>query len=1347
MRWGGIFRVWYFNKPWVMVASADDCQKLYSSARNLNEKSDEVDITKLSVGDGLYARAGSLYHERRKLLNPGYGISLIRKSIPNINQHSAMLVKTYLKFAESGENVNTYPIMTKAAIRLVWDSLFGKKIADDAPDVSNYINAMFTSSYYHTNRVFKPWLRPDFIFNMTAGSKLAWMGFISSMISPKGRIYWEKKKTFSRRSVEDVSKSSEESENVKGDDWECYLDYLLEQQEKGLLQEKDVLCEFSVFTIGGYETTSIALTNALYLLATYPEHQKKIVEELDSIFGEGFDPSTFQVTMNQVKEMKHLDLCLKEVLRLYPPLSMSPKRTTEDIQLDDGRVIPAGVQLFVFMYWIHRDPKYFPDPEAFIPERFSKESDFYREKATYSYIPFSVLPRSCIGQSYAMVSLKIFLAYLLKAYEWTAVTPRDQLKMSFQYSSHPKNSILKLKPRIMSEGSKRPHSDGDSGNTSNGGPCPSPPPWKKMLLEPISIGRISSLEEMNCKVLKVQHEQIRQRLQQRQKLEEELNKRIEQLENQLRNQTCLSNGINRHWSQLNEDLGILLRKFHTGMDQVDEVVEGGGFSLVSSVAQLTMDHPEELDTILEQQRVKASIFSVVKMLEAFENLRKRREEVTAMLNSGEVGTNALESAVWEANIELESENQRLHALNTHLHQQYQVASLKTKELEQKLIVEEGTKVELHNRIEDLNTEMFKLVCHNEKLVAEVQNLNENYKRLQQQSVSDESKISSQGSSQSRKDRVLSLSQEEEVELLRRENESFQELADKRLSELEDLHRERQEERKELDKLRQEIRYLPERVIVESVEYKCLQSKFSVVYNDNLQLRSVLEEMKQRMTAIKNDHMKRIEQLEIEEETLQNLYKSERLQMAETQSQLEREHEMLRIEFKQSIETSDQPAKVTREMRVLITSLQHLNEQLKAEVQKYRRKYREVYEEVSKLKRRRSETATALEQNGGDGEVPSTSCFGSTSSSSTVVAAPKTSESDVVKELQSKVKRCENEKREMKTLLDMYKGASKEHREKVELMSAERKLREELEELKRLVGTPEKSTKMEERSKEALYHGDSGKRIKCLEEQVHALQRQVTLQKQEEAALLNDMETTGQAFEEMQEQNARLIQELRNKDDANFKLMEEKIKASHIQAARIKEKQLLDELTQSLQKKNEALGEVIKQMEEKEKVLLQTLASREKESLLKSQAVDVFKAKAVEELQKSTDLKLLYEKAESHLNEMRQTVSEKTSLLEMETHKARRLEEEVALMRGKVERLNKLEKTCNADEVYKEEIRIYKDALTCPSCKVNRKDAVLTKCFHVFCHNCIKTRYDTRQRKCPKCNAPFGHNDYHHLYLT
>ncbi|CAL8124656.1 unnamed protein product [Orchesella dallaii] len=453
-KWGGLFRVWYFNDPWVNIASADDCQKLYSSAKNLIEKSDEIEITKQSVGDGLYARVGSLYHERRKLLNPAYGLNLVRKGIPKINKHSAMLVKTFRQFAKSGENVNIYPVMTKSAIRLVWDSLFEKVYEEDASDVSDYITAMFMSSYHHTTRIFKPWLRPNFIFNLTSKSKLASDGiqFVNDFAKrsvDERRIYLQQKRAFSNRSNDKVLNPLEDEENTKAaNDWDCYLDYLLEQQDKGLIKEKDVLCEFSVFTIGGYETTSIALTRALYLLASHPEVQQKVVEELDEIFGKGYDASTFDITMTHVKSMKYLDLCVKEALRLFPPIPMSPKKTTEDIQLDDGRVIPAGVQLFVWMYWVHRDPKYFPDPEAFIPERFSQDSDFYRERATYAYIPFSVLPRSCIGQNYAVTTMKMILAYMIKAYEWTAVTPRDELKMTFQYVSHPTNAILKLKPRI-----------------------------------------------------------------------------------------------------------------------------------------------------------------------------------------------------------------------------------------------------------------------------------------------------------------------------------------------------------------------------------------------------------------------------------------------------------------------------------------------------------------------------------------------------------------------------------------------------------------------------------------------------------------------------------------------------------------------------------------------------------------------------------------------------------------------------------------------------------------------------------------------------------------------------------
>ena len=133
-------------------------------------------------------------------------------------------------------------------------------------------------------------------------------------------------------------------------------------------------------------------------------------------------------------------------------------------------------------------------------------------------------------------------------------------------------------------------------------------------------------------------------------------------------------------------------------------------------------------------------------------------------------------------------------------------------------------------------------------------------------------------------------------------------------------------------------------------------------------------------------------------------------------------------------------------------------------------------------------------------------------------------------------------REMKLLLDMYKTLTKEQRDKAALMAAEKKIKAELEdsrnELRRV-----RDAKKEE--KKRLADEDAQRRIRQLEETCATLQKQVANHKQEEEALLSEMEVTGQAFEDMQEQNSRLIQQLREKDDANFKLMSERIKSNQV----------------------------------------------------------------------------------------------------------------------------------------------------------------------------------------------------------
>ena len=152
------------------------------------------------------------------------------------------------------------------------------------------------------------------------------------------------------------------------------------------------------------------------------------------------------------------------------------------------------------------------------------------------------------------------------------------------------------------------------------------------------------------------------------------------------------------------------------------------------------------------------------------------------------------------------------------------------------------------------------------------------------------------------------------------------------------------------------------------------------------------------------------------------------------------------------------------------------------------------------------------------------------------------DSEVLKDLRAQLKKAQNELKEMKLLLDMFKTLSKDQRDKAQLMAAEKKVKTELDELRNELKRVREAKKEE---KKRLADEDAQRRIKQLEETCSALQKQVANHKQEEEALLSEMEVTGQAFEDMQEQNSRLIMQLSEKDDANLQLMSERIKSNQV----------------------------------------------------------------------------------------------------------------------------------------------------------------------------------------------------------
>ncbi|XP_066426299.1 E3 ubiquitin-protein ligase BRE1B-like, partial [Molothrus aeneus] len=693
---------------------------------------------------------------------------------------------------------------------------------------------------------------------------------------------------------------------------------------------------------------------------------------------------------------------------------------------------------------------------------------------------------------------------------------------------------------------------------------------------------------------------------------------------------------------------------------------------------------------------------------------------------------------------------------------------------------------------------------------------------------------------------------QKFEMLNAELEGNQDLANSRMAELEKLQLELQAAVRGQERLKVALRSLPEEAVKEALEYKVLQSQFSLLYHESLQVKTQLDEARALLLATKNSHLRHIEHMESDELGVQKRLRTEVIQLEDTLAQVRKEYEMLRIEFEQNLAANEQAGPINREMRHLISSLQNHNHQLKGDVQRYKRKLREVQAEINKLRLQASGAPPPPSPAPPPPPPPSSSSSSSAgpapSSSSapppeetpppTTTQAPppsddkegvassvpapssqdplppksappppkeeeeeppgpaptpspapsqppqapppprplapppprprpergvgggargegrerpkgspeegKKKDSEVLKQLRAELKKAQENQKEMKLLLDMYKSAPKEQRDKVTLMAAERKSKAELEELRCRWRELEER---ERRESKKLADEEALRRLRMSEEQIEHLQRRLAATKQEEEALLSEMDVTGQAFEDMQEQNLRLLQQLREKDDANFKLMSERIKANQIHKLLREEKDELAEQVLALKAQVEAQLQVVQKLEEKERGLQSALGAVEKELSLRSQALELHKRKAVEAAQLAEDLRAQGEHVQARLRELQVCAAENRAAKDKESLSLKRAQEELSRLRRKLEKQRKVEVYADADQILQEEIKEYRARLTCPCCNARKKDAVLTKCFHVFCFECVKSRYDTRQRKCPKCNAAFGAHDFHRVYIS
>ena len=178
-----------------------------------------------------------------------------------------------------------------------------------------------------------------------------------------------------------------------------------------------------IFLTAGFETTANTIGSMICLLANNPEEQEKIVTEINDQLGSD------EITHDNIQVLDYLEACIKETLRMCPPVVEVFRHCSKDTEIK-GLKIKKGTKIQMPIYAAHYHPEFYPEPYKFKPERFLKEND--DQITPYTWRPFGAGNRSCIGQRFSLMEIKIFMAKLLSKYK---LIPTERTRFKYLNSS------------------------------------------------------------------------------------------------------------------------------------------------------------------------------------------------------------------------------------------------------------------------------------------------------------------------------------------------------------------------------------------------------------------------------------------------------------------------------------------------------------------------------------------------------------------------------------------------------------------------------------------------------------------------------------------------------------------------------------------------------------------------------------------------------------------------------------------------------------------------------------------------------------------------------------------------
>ncbi|KFP75358.1 Cytochrome P450 4B1, partial [Acanthisitta chloris] len=357
------------------------------------------------IGKGLLTSDGAKWFQHRKMLTPAFHYDVLKPYVTLMSDSVKVMLDKWDKKSIERKSVELFQDISLMTL----DSLMKCAFSFDSncqtqSETHYYIKAIYDLTYLLTDRV-QNFSFKDVFYNFTR----------------KGREF-QKACKLSHTHTDQVIKdrklllsNEKELDKIQKKRHLDFLDILLcSKDANGVgLSDEDLRAEVDTFMFEGHDTTASGISWLFYCMSLHPHYQQRCREEIQGILG---DRDT--VEWEDLGKMTYTTMCIKESLRLFPPVPAVSRQLSKPITFPDGRSLPAGLlgcKIGLNIFGIHRNRDVWEDPEIYDPSRFSPENTAQRH--SHAFLPFSAGSRNCIGQQFAMNEIKVALALTLLRFE------------------------------------------------------------------------------------------------------------------------------------------------------------------------------------------------------------------------------------------------------------------------------------------------------------------------------------------------------------------------------------------------------------------------------------------------------------------------------------------------------------------------------------------------------------------------------------------------------------------------------------------------------------------------------------------------------------------------------------------------------------------------------------------------------------------------------------------------------------------------------------------------------------------------------------------------------------------